>query len=117
MTAAPVFSLVMPVHNPERAWLEAAIGSVLDQAYPHLELCIADDASTLPHVRVVLEGAAGDPRVRVVYRDQQGGIAAASNSALALATGDFVGFIDNDDVLRPHALYCDGRVPARAFRR
>jgi GT2 family glycosyltransferase len=104
-TAAPVISLVMPVHNPERSWLEAAIESVLGQAYPHLELCIADDASTLPHVRQVLDTAASDSRVRVVHRDQQGGIAAASNSALELATGDFVGFIDNDDVLRPHALY------------
>jgi GT2 family glycosyltransferase len=104
-THAPVISLVMPVHDPERAWLEAAIASVLEQAYPHLELCIADDASTQPHVREVLEAAAADPRVRVVYRDHQGGIAAASNSALHLATGEFVGFIDNDDVLRPHALY------------
>ena len=95
----------MPVHNPERAWLDAAIASVLDQAYPHLELCIADDASTLPHVREVLDAAAADPRVRVAYRERQGGIAAASNSALELATGDFVGFIDHDDVLRPHALF------------
>ena len=71
----------------------------------HLELCIADDASTQPHVRADARRGAADPRVRVVYRDQQGGIAAASNSALALATGEFVGFIDNDDVLRPHALY------------
>jgi GT2 family glycosyltransferase len=56
-------------------------------------------------VRAVLDAAAADPRVRVVYRDQQGGIAAASNSALDLAAGEFVAFIDNDDVLRPHALY------------
>jgi len=104
-TDARVISLVMPVHNPERWWLEAAIASVLEQAYPHLELCIADDASTHPHVRAVLVAAADDPRVRVVYRDQQGGIAAASNSALEVASGEFVGFIDNDDVLRPHALY------------
>ncbi|MFZ0920341.1 MAG: glycosyltransferase [Candidatus Dormiibacterota bacterium] len=102
---APVISLVMPVHNPERSWLEAAIASVLEQAYPHLELCIADDASTRPHVRVVLEAARADPRVRVVYRDQQGGIAAASNSALEMASGEFVGFIDHDDVLRRHALH------------
>jgi O-antigen biosynthesis protein len=102
---AVVFSVVMPVFNPERAWLEAAIASVLEQAYPHLELCIADDASGLPHVRTVIEAAAGDSRVRAVYREQQGGIAAASNSALNLATGDFVGFMDHDDVLRPHALY------------
>jgi GT2 family glycosyltransferase len=104
-TAAPVISLVMPVHNPERSWLEAAIDSVLGQVYPHLELCIADDASTQTHVRTVLDRTAADPRVHVVYREQQGGIAAASNAALELATGDFVGFIDNDDVLRPHALY------------
>ena len=102
---APVISLIMPVHNPEREWLEAAIESVLRQVYPHLELCIADDASTHAHVRVVLEAAAADPRVRVVYRAEQGGIASASNSALHVATGEFVGFIDNDDVLRPHALF------------
>ncbi len=102
---APVISLVMPVYNPARDWLEAAIASVLEQAYPKLELCIADDASTHSHVREVLDAALADPRVRVAYRDQQGGIAAASNSALSLATGEFIGFIDNDDVLRPHALY------------
>ena len=62
---APVISLIMPVHNPGRSWLEAAIGSVLGQVYPHLELCIADDASTAPHVRAVLDAAAADPRVRM----------------------------------------------------
>ncbi|MFI5285663.1 MAG: glycosyltransferase, partial [Candidatus Dormibacteria bacterium] len=79
---APVISLVMPVHNPARDWLEAAIASVLEQAYPNLELCIADDASTHSHVHEVLDAALADPRVRVAYREQQGGIAAASNSAL-----------------------------------
>ncbi len=105
LTNPLVISLVMPVHNPEQAWLEAAIGSVLSQAYPHLELCVADDASTQRHVRAVLDRAAGDARVRVTYREQRGGIAAASNSALALARGEYVGFIDHDDVLRPHALF------------
>ncbi len=105
LTNPLVISLVMPVHNPEQAWLEAAIDSVLSQAYPHLELCIADDASTQRHVRAVLERAAADARVRVSYGEQQGGIAAASNSALALARGEYVGFIDHDDVLRPHALH------------
>ncbi len=105
LAGTPVFSLVMPVFNPERRWLQAAIDSVLAQVYPNLELCIADDASTRPHVRQVLDSAAADPRVHVAYRDRQGGIAAASNSALALATGEFVGFIDHDDALRPHALH------------
>ena len=100
-----VISVVMPVHDPEPAWLEAAIRSVLGQVYPHLQLCIADDASTKPQVRAVLERAANDPRVRVVFRDRQGGIAAATNSAIELAAGDFVGFLDHDDVLRSHALH------------
>jgi GT2 family glycosyltransferase len=100
-----VISIVMPVFNPDPSWFSAAINSVLAQAYPHLQLCIADDASTEPHVRTTLERAATDARVRVVHRDVQGGIAAASNSAIELATGDFVGFLDHDDVLRPHALY------------
>jgi GT2 family glycosyltransferase len=99
-----VISIVMPVHNPDEEWLEAAIHSVLAQAYPHLELCIADDASTRPDVHAALQRAAGDARVRVVYREQQGGIAAASNSAMELARGEYVGFVDHDDVLRPHAL-------------
>ncbi len=99
-----VISVVMPVHDPLRASLDAAIRSVLAQTYPHLELCIADDASTRPYVRAVLERAARDARVRVVYRETQGGIAAASNSAVELATGEFVAFLDHDDVLRPHAL-------------
>jgi len=100
-----VISVVMPVHDPDPAWLEAAIHSVLGQVYAHLQLCIADDASMQPQVRAILERAASDPRVRVAFRDRQGGIAAASNSAIELATGDFVGFLDHDDVLRPHALY------------
>ncbi len=99
-----VISVVMPVHDPDQAWLEAAINSVLSQAYPHLELCIADDGSTKPYVRGVLDHVA-DKRVRVVFRERRGGIAAASNSAIELATGDFVGFLDHDDVLRPHALF------------
>lgn len=105
LKSPPVISVVMPVHDPNPVWLEAAIRSVLGQAYPHLQLCIADDASTKPDVRAVVERAAGDPRVRVAFRERQGGIAAASNSAIELATGDFVGFLDHDDVLRAHALY------------
>ncbi|MGA7987249.1 MAG: glycosyltransferase [Candidatus Dormiibacterota bacterium] len=101
----PVISVVMPVHDPDRAWLEAAIDSVLSQAYPHLELCIADDGSTKPYVREVLEGLDKDARVRVAFRDRRGGIGAASNSAIELATGEFIGFLDHDDVLRPHALF------------
>lgn len=102
----PKISVVMPVYNTAPEWLRAAIDSVRAQIYQNWELCIADDASTLPHVRTILdEYARRDARIRVVYREQNGHIAAASNSALNLATGEFIALLDHDDELREHALY------------
>jgi O-antigen biosynthesis protein len=106
MPDAPTISVVMPVYEADERYLRAAIESVRAQLYPHWELCIADDASPSPHIRTVLEEhQAGDPRIKVHYRSENGHISAATNSALALATGDFVAFLDNDDVLPEQALY------------
>jgi len=103
---APRFSILVPVYNTPERWLRRMIDSVREQTYPHWELCLADDASTEPHVRAVLtEAAAADPRIRVAWRATNGHISAASNSALALATGDFVGLLDHDDELAPNALF------------
>ncbi|MBP1464227.1 glycosyltransferase family 2 protein [Candidatus Chloroploca sp. M-50] len=102
----PLISVLVPVYNTPEAWLRACLDSVLDQLYPYWELCIADDASTQPHVRVILDAyAARDARIRVVYRTENGHIAAATNSALAAATGAFVAFLDHDDTLAPEALF------------
>ena len=102
----PVISVLVPVYNPPEGLLEKSLQSVVDQLYPHWELCIADDASTEPHVRPVLEKfAASDPRIRVVYREKNGHICEASNTALDLVTGDYVALFDHDDVLAPTALY------------
>jgi glycosyltransferase involved in cell wall biosynthesis len=101
----PRFSVVMPVYNTDEKWLRACIDSVLSQDYPHWELCIADDASPAPHVRFVLdEYVAKDERIRVAYRAANGHISAASNTALDMATGDFVALLDHDDELHPKAL-------------
>jgi len=106
MPLRPRFSVVMPVYETPERWLRRAIESVSEQLYDNWELCIADDASKSPQVRRVLEeAAAGDPRIRVSFRDQNGHIARASNTALELATGDFVALLDHDDELPPHALY------------
>jgi GT2 family glycosyltransferase len=103
---APAISVLMPVFDPPERYLRAALDSVLGQLYPHWELCVADDASTLPHVRAVLaEYAARDPRVKLALRERNGHIAAASNSALALAAGDFVALLDHDDLLARDALF------------
>jgi len=102
----PLISIVMPVYEPKEEWLARAVDSVRRQTYVHWELCIADDASPSPAVRPLLERLARkDPRIRVVFRERNGHISAASNSALALASGDYVGFLDHDDELAPNALY------------
>lgn len=101
----PLISVLMPVHNAPERWLERAIASVREQIYEQWELCIADDASTHPHVRTVLERAqAADSRIRVVFRPANGHISAASNSALEIVRGEFVALLDHDDELPPDAL-------------
>src|SRR3954469_3665944 len=106
MTAPPLISILMPVYNPDPGHLSAAIDSVLEQIYPHWELCIADDASTDPAIAPLLAGyAARDPRIKGVTSPVNGHISAASNLALELATGEFTALLDHDDLLAAHALY------------
>ncbi|MFC1458338.1 glycosyltransferase [Microvirga arabica] len=101
----PKISIVVPVYNTDRNHLEEMIQSVLHQIYQDWELCIADDASTKAHVRELLEiFRHKDDRIKVVYREVNGHISAASNSALELATGDYVALLDHDDILPQHAL-------------
>ena len=101
----PLFSVLVPVYNTPERWLQRAIDSVRAQTYPRWELCLADDASTDPLVRPFLEKAAAeDARIKVAFRGQNGHIAATSNSALELATGEFTALLDHDDELAPNAL-------------
>lgn len=105
LASPPLLSVLMPVYNTPEPILRAAIESVLRQTYPHWQLCIADDASTDPHVRVVVqEYAAQESRIALTWRPDRGNIAAATNSALALAQGDYVALLDHDDELAEHAL-------------
>jgi len=106
LTYQPLISVVMPVYNTPEEFLRLAIESVRTQLYPNWQLCIADDASTQPHIRTILEKyQKKDQRIKVVYREKNGHISAATNSALALATGEFIAMLDHDDELAPHALY------------
>jgi glycosyltransferase involved in cell wall biosynthesis len=102
----PLISIVMPVYNPPLDMLEEAILSVQSQLYPNWELCIADDASTNVEVHELLKRYVdADSRIKVVFRKENGHISAASNSALALAKGEFVALLDNDDLLPQQALF------------
>jgi len=103
----PKISIIMPVYNTPEKFLREAIDSVIRQSYPNWELCIADDNSTEPHVKEVLDEYKKlfPDKIKVVYRKENGHICKASNSALEVATGEFVGFLDHDDTLSEHALY------------
>ena len=103
----PLFSVLMPTYNPPLAFLDAAIESLRSQWYPDWELCIADDASTVSGVLDHLKSwAQREPRVRLVTREQNGHISAASNSALQIARGQWVVLMDQDDLLPSKALWC-----------
>jgi len=102
----PLVSVLVPVYNTEEKWLRRCIESVQAQAYPHWELCVADDASPAAHIaRILNEYAAKDSRIRLVRRPENGHISATSNSALALASGEYVALLDHDDELHPLALF------------
>lgn len=101
----PTVSIIMPVRNTDLTYLKCSISSVLNQAYPYWELCIANDGSDKLGIREVLESfQAKDKRIKVVNLPQRTGIVGATNAALSMTTGEFVGFLDHDDELAPHAL-------------
>ncbi len=105
-TFRPLVSVVMPVFETDPALLHSAIESVCAQTYEHWELCLADDGSTNPETLAMLDAyRAHDSRIRIVVLDTNQGIAAASNAALAIATGEFVALLDHDDELDPTALH------------
>ncbi len=101
----PLFSIITPVFNPPVNALRECIDSVLGQTYPSWEWCITDDGSSDQEILNLLrEASNSDPRISVQYRDTNGGIVAASNDSLSVATGTFVAFLDHDGCLHADAL-------------
>jgi GT2 family glycosyltransferase len=101
----PRFTILTPVFDTPPDVLESMLKSVRRQSFGDWEHVLVDDCSQAPHVREGLTRAtAEDPRFRVHFRDENGGIVAASNDALQLAEGDFVALLDHDDALHPDAL-------------
>lgn len=103
MEGVPTISIVMPVHRPLIAHLQEAIQSVTEQSWSGWELCICDDASGEVATSKVLSAleALADPRVRVVRLPENVGISGATNAAAHLARGEFLAFLDQDDILEP----------------
>jgi O-antigen biosynthesis protein len=100
----PKISIIMPVHHPRRDWLEKAVQSVIRQNYPHWELCACDDASD-PWVREYFATKCHENiRICFDYSPDHLGISGTLNRAVSLASGDYFGFIDQDDTVSSDAL-------------
>ena len=105
LASPPLVSVILPVFNTPEQYLREALDSVRAQIYPNWELCVADDCSSAAWVPKVLEEyAAADSRIKIEYRTENGHISAASNTALAMAEGEWVALFDHDDLLAEHAL-------------
>lgn len=101
----PLISIVMPVFRPHLGHFLAAIQSVERQFYPHWELCICDDGNDDKALLDELDRIVRGPLpVRLAAHPTNRGIAAATNSAAALAKGELLLFLDQDDLLSPDSL-------------
>lgn len=101
----PLVSVLLPVYSSPQAHLASAIRSVQQQTYANWELVIVDDGSPgLDTVKFCRAQAKADPRIRVFRNEKNGGISAATNTALSKARGEYIAMLDHDDIMRPGAL-------------
>lgn len=102
---APLFSIITPVYQPPLAVFRETFASVVEQRFTDWEWVLVDDSSPSPEVRdFIREQAATDPRVRLVERAENGHIVKASNDGVMVARGQFLAFVDHDDLLTEDAL-------------
>lgn len=102
----PLISILVPVYNTPEEFLKQMIQSVRKQTYGNWELCIANANPTNETVAEILRiSSTKDTRIKVKDVSENEGIAQNTNAALAVATGDYIGLLDHDDLLTPDALY------------
>src|SRR3954453_3649613 len=98
----PRVSVVVPIYNVED-YLEECLDSLAAQTFEDLEVVMVDDSSTDGSAAIAESFAARDPRFRVVRRAANGGLSAARNTGIDAATGEFLAFVDSDDLVAPDA--------------
>ncbi len=102
MQQHPFFSIIVPVYNAEK-WLEDTVGSVISQSNSDWELLLVEDGSTDNSKDVVAQFAANDPRIKAIFKENSG-VSAARNRGLKEATGEYIIFLDADDMLAENTL-------------
>ena len=102
----PRISIVVPVFHTPSAYLTQMVESVIRQTYENWELCIANASPKNQEMNQILtDFQANDIRIKVIDAPKNEGIAQNTNKAISIATGEYVGFLDHDDMLSPDALY------------
>ena len=102
----PLISVVTPVFNVDPKWLELCFKSLTNQYYPNWEFCLHDDASTnLKTIACLKKWEKKDKRIKISYGKENQHISFATNQAIKLASGEFIGLLDHDDEIAPDALF------------
>ncbi len=105
LSRRPLISVVVPVYNTPPRLLRHCITSVLRQIYTNWELCLVDDGSTSrPTKRALRKTELLDSRIRIKYREENGGISLATNDGINMAEGEYIALLDHDDELSEDAL-------------
>ena len=103
---SPLISILTPLHNPNLDQLAQLIDSLLAQTYPHWELCLA---GVMPEPtslgQSIWQFIGSDPRIHLKRLDANLGISSNTNAAAGIAQGEYIAFVDQDDLLSPDALY------------
>ena len=99
----PFVSVIIPVYNAEK-YLRECLDSVVNQTLREIEIICVDDGSTDSSPAVLAEYAARDPRVRVITQ-KNAGVGPARNAGIRAARGEFVAFLDPDDLLPDESVY------------
>ena len=105
LASYPLLSIILPVYDPEEKYLKLTIESVLNQIYQNWELIMVNDASTKCFIEPYLNNLADNySNIKVLHRDTNGHIAKATNEGVEKSRGEFIVFLDHDDLLRTHSL-------------
>ena len=102
----PLISVIVPVFDPDHRYLNICIRSVVHQSYPYWQLCLVDDCSSRESTRdLIKKWAAFDERIIYTFRSDNGGISAATQTGYDISSGEYIGFLDNDDKLSKVCLF------------
>lgn len=102
MSQNPEISIIVPVYNVER-YLGECLDSIKSQTFTNWECILVDDGSPDKSIDICEKYSAGDSRFKVVRRSN-GGLSAARNTGLSYARGNFISFVDSDDIVYPEYL-------------